>query len=502
MLTGTRLPAGSPAHHIWRLDRFGQQDTSRDESQLPQYNTAMAYNCDTSDGTLRRSSGCEPLQLPTTQTADTPVRAISGAPAAPWRLFRYGAEKGVAGRQEFLMLQCSDNDLYQLRIDSATAGWTKLTSGLLTEPVEMAVFNQNGSDLLIVANPVGQLLYWDGAAASLSLLPGMVMRQKTLCVHYSRVFAAGSMYTPFTVHYSAPKDCNTWNDPSKGSGSFAVFGDRGPIIKLLSFADHICVFHQFGISRITAYARESEFSASKVYASTGRILADSITECADRIIFASDDGLFAFNGSTAVPIAAGMKKYFQNRVKSVPVAAAYYNNRYYLSLASLLYEGQTAPVKQNMTIEYCLLDGSVTLHYTLAAAAMCPLCLPGYQRMVMVLNKAGYPVVQAGGDSFCGDAIVSQWNTPMTDLGAPEVEKKLKYIYVVYKGGPIVVGVGTPEGLNEYEFGGSGTLTAARADINRIKGRSFFVALRNQTGGEDFKVTELALGMDLYPDGR
>ena len=130
-----------------------------------------------------------------------------------------------------------------------------------------------------------------------------------MCVHYERIYATVSGEAN-SLWFSDDFNPVNWNASLTEGGFINFDDDGGRVIKAVSFLDHVYVFRDYGIVRLTAYGSQENYTVSKVYVSASRILPDTIACCGDRIIFLTDEGLFSFNGYTMTMIAKEITNLF------------------------------------------------------------------------------------------------------------------------------------------------------------------------------------------------
>ena len=115
------------------------------------------------------------------------------------------------------------------------------------------------------------------------------------------------------------------------------------------------MFRNYGITRVTAFGDQTEFTADGVSASSGKIFQDSITVCGDRVIYLAEDGFYLFAGGTPVRILNQLDECLKG-VDNSSAKGQYYNGNFY-ALVKLNMDG----VIQNYMISYDLSNSNLTV---------------------------------------------------------------------------------------------------------------------------------------------
>lgn len=116
-----------------------------------------------------------------------------------------------------------------------------------------------------------------------------------LCTHYERVYAVVDGARP-SVWFSDAFDPYNWNVSLEEGGYIQLDGSLGKVLRVISFADYVFIFCEYGIYRLTAFADQLQFSVKRVHCDCGRIYKDSICVCGTLVLFATFDGLYCLDG--------------------------------------------------------------------------------------------------------------------------------------------------------------------------------------------------------------
>ncbi len=124
----------------------------------------------------------------------------------------------------------------------------------------------------------------------------------SLAMHNERMFVTiGGRKN--AVWFSDDLDPTNWNPELDEGGFIELEGESGRLNRAVAFGGYVYVFRDYGISRLSAYGAQSDFSVTNLFVSSGKIFADTVAVCGDRILFLAADGLYSFDGLSTVRIA-------------------------------------------------------------------------------------------------------------------------------------------------------------------------------------------------------
>ncbi|MDE7336796.1 MAG: hypothetical protein K2N32_01625, partial [Clostridia bacterium] len=116
-----------------------------------------------------------------------------------------------------------------------------------------------------------------------------------ICLHYERLFLVVKD-THNSVWFSKAGNPMVWDHEIDKGGYINFDGTIGEVNAIKSFNNYLYIFCDYGIYRLTAYGDQTQFNLKKIYTSSGRIYANSVTVCGEYIAFAGDEGIFLFDG--------------------------------------------------------------------------------------------------------------------------------------------------------------------------------------------------------------
>lgn len=200
--------------------------------------------------------------------------------------------------------------------------WWSLVNISLDQPPLVLVYRLYGVDTLFLITP-NCMVTWDGT--SIAQVVEDAPSITTFAVHYERMFATTTGESN-SIYFSDDLDLTNWSETLTEGGFIQLIDERGKLLKVVSYLNYIYIFREYGISRLTAYADQSDFTVVNLYMSGGRIYSGSISACGDEITLLCSDGLFTFDGYSMTKILDNIK------FLPSPNAVSYYaDGKYYLA---------------------------------------------------------------------------------------------------------------------------------------------------------------------------
>jgi len=397
---------------------------------------------------------------------------------------RTGAEGAYDDR---IVVHTNENFLYQTKVFTSDV-W-HLISGVSVSGKACSVnYNYNGDDCLLIASPTTPLtILNDNQVTVVQSAP----RISSMCVHYERIFATDSRQKN-AVWFSDDFDPTNWSVDLE-SGGFVKFADEcGNVLKVVSFLDYVYIFREHGIFRLSAYAEQTEFIVSKVFASTGRIYADTISQYGDKIVFFADDGLYLFNGFDVQRIAHDLPDV---EYKSRAVGVCFRDKYYMCCRFSDYVDAQNAGWTNNSLLELDLMTGlfsivrgvdvknlvAVNVHHQSGVLAVCG---GGMGALTRFLGK-----IEKSGRSF-SQPTEKHWESPCNPLSSER--KKIVREVQLKTDADITLGV-VADGVR-YEYPVKGSPALQRVIIGK-GGRSIGLTIDCQAF--DCEITPPVVVLDL-----
>lgn len=278
--------------------------------------SVASYNFDTSKGDLRDGKGFALID-----------RFL---PYAVKRIYYYRRITTAGTVSDRILAWCEDGYIYSLKLASGTP--TKLVSLHFTKEPTAVNYNFNGEDVMIFSSVNGDMLIYDGM--SVTTVPS-APKVESMCIHGERLFLIDSANRN-SLWFSDDFDPTNWNVSLSEAGFIDMSGEKGRLLKVISFGGYLYVFRSYGITRVTAYGEQQSFSVSDLFVSSGKIRGESITVCGNCVLFFASDGLYRFDGLSATRISDAYKDFIDFSFGAV--RGAYYDGRAYF-VVKTLFEG-------------------------------------------------------------------------------------------------------------------------------------------------------------------
>ena len=278
-------------------------------------------------------------------------------------------------------------------------------------------YNYLGEDVLILSNDKdGLYLLNDNTINHIQNAPPIT----SMCIHSERLFATTSGEGT-TLWFSDDFNIENWFVSLDEAGFIELPDDRGKMLKVISFLDYVYVFRAYGISRITAYGKQQEFTVENLFSNVGKIYANTVTECGDYIIFMASSGIYKFNGMEIVKILPFYDKYLDG-VDNEESEGVFYNNKLYLNCNLMI----------NKKIENCIIVYDIDTKIPYIANGLnvnSLLLIPGDLYKLCCLSKGEFVLVNNSGKRF-NKILKKEWRSDYSDYSILTPNKKLEKITI------------------------------------------------------------------------
>ena len=283
------------------------------DCEFPQKGVLVASfvrNCDFEKGALRSGFGAKKYY-------------IEGQPEKqlPSALTNYGQAKMVftalvktadGSIKRTVGLQSDVNHVYLYDIDEEDVVYI----GAFEKLVRALSYVAPDGHAKVILCATDQLVVYEFPNATTKVFQGELTGA---CLFHERLFVA----TKHSLTYSAPTDVENFEPSLNGGGEIGFDGQRGEIVWVESFGESIYVFFEYGIAKLTADGAGSEFVVTNIPYNGGRILAGTVSVFEDKLVLASVEGVFIFDGRKCTKI-----KTIKNN--TLRASAGCVENRYFL----------------------------------------------------------------------------------------------------------------------------------------------------------------------------
>ncbi|MDE6401610.1 MAG: hypothetical protein K2L54_03255, partial [Clostridiales bacterium] len=392
-----------------RLVGFGATDVKRNESVLDINTAAECYNFDCTSGALRPACG---------------VKAHPAVPssAARYWVYRFYSDE-TGGYVDQYVFQLTNG---LLRYYDSSTGKTVYISGFPYPPVNALNYRLDSKDVLLMSAEGKRLIVWNGKRLQEYANSPEI---SSMAIHYERLFVT-SNEQPTKVFFSDDLDPTNWDISSDGGGFIELLDERGELNKVVSFGSYLYIFRDHGISRVTAFGDQREFSVLNLFVTTGRIYPSSIATCGACMMFLASDGLYMFDGYECQRVLANLDGLI---TPDDDCASAYADGKYYLACKMNFRDGKTVGCESGDHIANGLLSfDPVTGEYSVTRGLdirFMNKCTYEGEDFLMCRDGSKSGVICADGCRF-DEILPKHWQSPATDFATPDRTKVLRELYI------------------------------------------------------------------------
>ena len=381
------------------LRRFGGINLTTDGNSGGNAYAEFSYNFDCEGGDLKSGIGAKTL--------------YSSLPEKPKAHWFYKRDDALYGSDDRYIFMGASGKFYECKI--GVGSFTEITGLSFTSPPIGVLYNYHGEDAIIFASASeGAYLYDGSTVTQIEDAPPI----SSACIHYERLFATSDGGK--SLWFSDDFDPMNWSVSLTEAGFIDMSGKGGEALKVLSFSDALFVFRSYGITRITAYGDQTQFSVSDLFISSGKIIRDSVTLCGDKIIFCASDGFYSFNGVSASKILRGLDGVIDF---SKGAKGEYYDGKAYFKVKA----------KYSSSYYDCLLvldafKGSYYLAYGMNVKDLCLINGKNAYSLALICGEEQKIFELSSDDEFLSVALPKLWKSKYCDFGILKERKVLSKI--------------------------------------------------------------------------
>lgn len=249
-----------------------------------------------------------------------------------------------------------------------------------------------------------------------------------LCVHYERLFLVVKGIHN-SVWFSQAGNPMVWEHEIDKGGYINFDGTVGEVNVIRSFNNYLYVFCDYGIYRLTAYGDQTQFNLKKIYTSSGRIYAKSVTVCGEYIAFAGDEGIFLFDGYEVSRYTTKVNHLLSEGYDDI--YACYSRNKYIISFTNEkttdygLYNEKRA---NNMLLIFDIFDKSVNVMRGVSLKYLCAVNEKTCCKVVAISDDCDTFVELDDSGLYLGEPMLKYWESGEIDFGRPADVKLLKSV--------------------------------------------------------------------------
>ena len=412
-------------------------NTDYDENLTPIKFSRNTYNFNYSCGNLKTGLGIEPLKICVNPVFDPEERELLNPDGVDvlgvWMLKQ--KPDTISGIYNIIAIYCSDGKIRYLFMYST--GIRFMTTGLKCSSLpNVSSYYLNGENVLIFTSPNDPMQIMPIIFKNIQIIQD-APNITSMCVHAERLFATveSELDERNEIWFSDDLDPTNWNVSLTEGGFIKMVDERGSLNAAISFNNYVYIFRDFGITRLSAFGDQTDFSLSQVYLTSSKIYSKTVTVCGDRIMFATKDNLFMFDGVNAISCNLKIKNMLNVNANSV---GAFYNGKYYLATNLKFNDNEIIGCESdpncvnNALIEYDLSTGNLNILRGCDIINMQTLKDESISKLALCVKKDGkYILGQLTLDGkIFGVPTTKFWKSPLSDLGYPNLTKIVREVYV------------------------------------------------------------------------
>lgn len=461
-----KLSVSRPNKSKMSFGRFYGVDL-RTDGETGGFNRASeCYNFSTADGALKINDGGvgfgEKYVLPKYE---------------PISLYFYKRRDSQTGKiADLLMIYCNDGFIYSCPYEG---GEFKLipTLHFYNRPIGI-LYNYNGNDAIIFSSNEGYFRIYDGSTTITKTKMPII---NSMCMHAERLFFTSSGIDG-ALWFSDDFDPLNWNVSLSEAGFIDMSDERGEMIGVVNFANYLFVFRSYGISKVTAYADQTEFSVTHLLTSCGKIVKNSIVNCGEYLTFVASDGIYRFDGYSISKIS----EHLNGKIDFLSVTAkGVFFNGYVYYVFENTKTGEKTILKSNLSGgDYSFINAGDICDFAVINAE-------NEYRLFGVdkTQKCLFEVVKSG--KYLDVPTEKVWRSKKSDFGITARVKNLTEI-AFYVKGKCTVTVCSEKGQSEFTVNGKGR-TVLRPNL---KGNIFEFEIKSNE--EEVEVSGLTVTFSYY----
>ena len=440
----------------------------------------MAYNISFEKGFLGTGLGVRALQVPATKnnldechTFDmSEVGEVKDLLVDKW----YNQTTQEYYYQVFIVDQSNKIRVLPAIDSLGGVAWVQSTRLIDSPPSYCCAYKKQDADVTIYFSSSGALCLGLGQEQLCTNVPEM----KSCVVHYGNFFGITKANNNKLI-YTIKTRLDTWL-ANEGLSVVEFLDNRGLFTKLVTFNDYVYLFRENGITKISKYSVDGEFSFTHLYYSPSKIYENSICVCGSKIFFVTRDGLYTFDGNNVSKIMDDYDVYFTN-FDNLNCFATCLDGKYYLATKCDFKDGQTIGCESGTFVNNALFEidinkKTINVLRGVDIKKLATLDTPYYSKVVCSFNTTNKNIVgevTRDGKMF-GDATQKCWTSFETDFGFYNHRKRIKEVILTSKY-DCQIKVKSDEETKTFDVFGAEKVQ--RMQIN-VSGKSFCVEFLSQ----------------------
>lgn len=482
MFYAQKLPQNTKSNLKVQLSDFSKGiNTSITQNLLPLNYATNCYNFDFNKRSLSNGLGIKEMQIKYSETSSKNfvVPDEVNKIVRFWSFTRYDATTN--GYVPYIMFYCDDNIMYYGRLKTNVPTLQPLGVEFASAPNGITYRVDEGDSFFAFGE--NKIMMYSGRSLP-TVFTENVPNITSIAMHAGRLYAT-SGGDQNVLLFSDDLNPVNWNVSQFEGGYIELTGERGVCKKLIEANNYLNVIREYGISRVSGWGLQDEFSVKDTYLTTGKLYHETAYLCGHIIIMLCADGLYYFDGGSMNKLNLGFESMLEG-VDNKYAVGAFLDGKYYLA-CRLNYPDdeiigcEAGNYRNNTLIELDLNDWNINIARGLDISYMYGIHSEYFNKLGILLNSGGdvsklYELTHDG--EVCGAGSHKFWTSPNTDMGYPNYKKVLKYLTINTKTDIKVTFIvdGKP-----FDFAIKGCEVAQRVPINLV-GNKFAVSFSADCG--------------------
>lgn len=404
-------------------------NTLATENLLPLNYAVNTFNFDFNHGGLKTGLGIRELTFYNGEYSKNMIVPSGKKVLKFWHFKRF--DKTINDFSPFLMIYCDDGVIYAGRLATQDTAFYDVGISFDTKPNALN-YRIDGVDNFLCLAPNKMITYngLDEPKVFTENIPSIT----SVALHAERLFATTGG-DQSQLWFSDDLNPTNWNVDQFDGGYIELTDERGTLKKVVESNNYLYIIREFGISRVSGWGLQDDFTVKNLYLSTGKIYYNSAVLCGDVIMMMCRDGVYCFNGASMQRLNLGIDKYIKD-VENNNACGAFLDGKYYLACRlnfddsrEIASETDYSSVN-NALIEYDLTTGAINIMRGIDICDMAPFQTEWFSKLVVCLRNEGalYEITHLG--RSLGIPTTKVWTSPYTDMGYALYKKNIKAIYL------------------------------------------------------------------------
>lgn len=345
---------------------------------------------------------------------------------AVFHFYKYNNESNK--REDKLIIIDAELKVYSVDLYDNNPVLNYLRDIKFTSKPEAIRYRLNGEDVIILTSPTDNMVVWNGVNNPYQVIDAPKI--SSMAIHYERLFATVDGEKN-AVWFSDDLDPTNWSLNLEDAGFIELIDERGALIKVVSFLDYIYIFREFGISRLSAFGDQSNFSIANLYVSSGKIYDKSVCVCGDKILFLANDGLYRFDGVDTTKILTNISSNI-SFINEQEVNACYHNGYYYLACKYRFNNNDSKEVSEALLKIDVNTMKVVNISYGVDIKHLCVVNIDNFNGVVAITsnNEDSFITNICDSGKYIDRHLSFSWLSPKSTVGDAYTQKTLKEINI------------------------------------------------------------------------